>query len=161
MVAMSSIKLIAFSLVNSTQELLDSYHRLSPSLYLTFWDGILELPESLSYGYSELTLIDALSMSSVNLDLEYMQTPGRKAAYKYKMSSMSSVTEMATECLSCETGSSANYTQDCHFTLTIRVGFDRKNVTVVPMMEWFVGCPRTSSPPCIVNGAPQILIDIC
>lgn len=145
-----------FSLVNSTQELLDSDHRLSPSLYLTFWDGILELSESLSYGYSEFLLVDALSMSSVNLGLEYMQAPGKKAAYKYRISSISSITEMATEPLSCETGGSANYTQDCHITLSIRVGFDRQNATVVPKMEWLVSCPK--SPSCILPRAHQILI---
>ncbi|KAK7913813.1 hypothetical protein PG985_011516 [Apiospora marii] len=124
----------AFFTFDSAKSYHDSFAHTSPSLWLAIWDTALSLQESLEYGYTRLQLIDAAATSSVNLGLFRKELPGRKPAYDYRISAITTVRETG---LTCDP-SDENY-GPCRVTVLIQYSdFHRDIMTQKQGMELWV-----------------------
>ncbi|KAK8031844.1 hypothetical protein PG990_001578 [Apiospora arundinis] len=115
----------AFFNFDSAKAFGDSFAHESPSLWLAVWDTALSLQESLEYGYTRLQLIDAAATSSVSLGLNRKELPGRKPAYDYQISAITTVRQTD---LTCDP-SNENYGA-CRVTLLVQYpSFNRDIMT--------------------------------
>ncbi|KAK8091847.1 hypothetical protein PG997_002208 [Apiospora hydei] len=125
----------AFFKFNSEKAFRDSFAHSSPSLWLAVWDTALSLQESLEYGYTRLQLIDAAATSSVSLGLNRKELPGRKPAYDYQLSAITTVRQRD---LTCDL--SDGYSGPCRVTLLVQYpSFNRDIMTHKQGMDQWVG----------------------
>lgn len=68
---------------NLTQSVITSSQKQSPTLYLAVYDPSLNVSEALRADYTRMTLINANSITSINLRLVYRQGQDYRYAYDY------------------------------------------------------------------------------
>lgn len=133
---------------NSEKAYNDSFSKLSPSVWLAIWDANLSLEESLEYGHTRLQLIDALAMSSISLGLNYKETPTKKPAYDYELSTITTIPQTG---MTCDLSSDAYYGA-CHITVLVQYpNFGRDVTTIEQSMQWMVSSYFCSADRCLTD----------
>lgn len=123
-------------LVNSTQAFIDSSQTPSPSLWIAIYDPTLTLRQALENDYTRLMLINANSITAVNLALNFRQDIGMTPAYDYGLT----ISSIPFEGLVCDLGSTTETpTGPCHLSLFLQIpSFTRQMSLLNYGMQWTV-----------------------